>query len=95
MTAIWWIRRDQRLHDNLTLQAALQRGTVIPLFVFDPHFDNVPTRRRGFLVGNLKALDADSAVVYHNIDLHMIPPLKCAFRLAQHAAFVTLTPEVH
>ena len=26
MTAIWWIRRDLRLHDNLTLQAALEVG---------------------------------------------------------------------
>ena len=59
MTAIWWIRRDLRLHDNLTLQAALEHSAVIPLFIFDPYFEGVPARRRGFLVNNLNALDAD------------------------------------
>lgn len=58
MTAIWWIRRDLRLHDNRTLQAALDHGTVIPLFIFDPYFERVPARRRGFLTNNLKSLDA-------------------------------------
>ena len=33
MTAIWWIRRDVRLHDQPTLRAALQHGEVVPLFV--------------------------------------------------------------
>ncbi|MBN2043910.1 MAG: deoxyribodipyrimidine photo-lyase [Anaerolineales bacterium] len=59
MTSIWWIRRDLRLHDNLTLHAALAHGAVVPLFVIDPHFELVSNRRRGFLVNNLHALNAD------------------------------------
>jgi len=36
-TAVWWIKRDFRLHDNDALDAALQSaGNVIPVFVFEP-----------------------------------------------------------
>lgn len=59
MTAIWWIRRDLRLNDNLTLQAALEHTAVVPLFIQDPNFEQVPTRRRGFLMNNLRTLDTD------------------------------------
>ncbi|MGD8976047.1 MAG: deoxyribodipyrimidine photo-lyase [Gammaproteobacteria bacterium] len=35
--AIWWLRRDLRLHDNLALRAALERGEgVIPVFIWSP-----------------------------------------------------------
>ena len=36
MTSIWWIRRDVRLEDQRTLQAAMERGPVVPLFILDP-----------------------------------------------------------
>jgi deoxyribodipyrimidine photo-lyase len=58
MTAIWWIRRDLRLADNPALSAALTQGTVIPVFILDPHFDRVPPRRRAFLLEGLQELDA-------------------------------------
>ena len=51
MTAIWWIRRDLRLNDNLTLQAALAHASVVPLFIHDPYFNQVSARRRGFRHG--------------------------------------------
>ena len=36
-TAIWWVRRDLRLADNLALAAALaQSEKVIPVFILDP-----------------------------------------------------------
>ncbi len=35
MTAIWWIRRDVRLHDAPALQSALAHGTVVPAFILD------------------------------------------------------------
>lgn len=60
MTAIWWIRRDVRLSDNPALHAALKHGTVIPLFILDPHLlTRTPQRRQDFLFGGLRALDAD------------------------------------
>ncbi|MBI5294410.1 MAG: deoxyribodipyrimidine photo-lyase [Chloroflexi bacterium] len=58
MTAIWWIRRDLRLTDNLALEAALKEGAVIPLFVIDPAFDSASPRRRNFLYEGLRALRA-------------------------------------
>ncbi len=59
MTAIWWIRRDLRLVDNPTLHAALEAGSVIPVFVLDPRFDSASPRRRNFLYEGLHALDRD------------------------------------
>jgi deoxyribodipyrimidine photo-lyase len=58
MTAIWWIRRDLRLHDNATLHAALEAGTVIPVFVLDPVLlAEAGSRRVDFLYNGLRALD--------------------------------------
>lgn len=57
MTSLWWIRRDLRLADNPALHAALQAGSVVPVFVLDPKFDSASPRRRDFLYGGLRALD--------------------------------------
>ncbi|MBO9368179.1 MAG: deoxyribodipyrimidine photo-lyase [Chloroflexi bacterium] len=57
MTALWWIRRDLRLTDNPTLHAALETGSVIPVFILDPRFDSASPRRRDFLYEGLHALD--------------------------------------
>ena len=47
--AIWWLRRDLRLHDNQALQAALAAAnTIVPLFIIDPallNSDNVGPAR--------------------------------------------------
>jgi deoxyribodipyrimidine photo-lyase len=62
---IWWIRRDVRLHDNPALARALAGGgPVVPVFVLDPvllggRHHGKAARRRGFLVGGLRALDGD------------------------------------
>ncbi len=62
-TAIWWVRRDLRLHDNFALSAALAHGaTVIPVFVLDPALLRAHAaagKRLAFLFGGLRALDAD------------------------------------
>ncbi len=58
VTAIWWIRRDLRLHDQWALQAALEAADqVIPVFVKDPSFARASPRRAAFLMGGLRALD--------------------------------------
>jgi deoxyribodipyrimidine photo-lyase len=60
MTALWWIRRDLRLADNPALQAALQRGAVIPVFTLDPHLlARTPANRQNFLFNGLRALDQE------------------------------------
>ena len=63
--AIWWIRRDVRLHDNPALaRAATGDRPVVPVFIVDPallasrlHRD--AARRQAFLFAGLRALDRD------------------------------------
>ena len=62
-TAIWWLRRDLRLADNNALAAALAGGRrVVPVFILDPILLEGPAgspTRTAFLLGGLRALDAD------------------------------------
>src|SRR5262245_38154301 len=62
-TAVWWIRRDVRLHDNPALTAAAARaGTVVPVCVLGPgvlegRLHRSAARRRAFLFRGLAELD--------------------------------------
>lgn len=60
-TAIWWVRRDLRLHDNPALQAALEEAEqIVPVFVLDKNLldsDYVGPKRTAFLFAGLHALD--------------------------------------
>jgi deoxyribodipyrimidine photo-lyase len=60
-SAIWWIRRDLRLTDNVALRAALaQSERVVPLFILDPNLLRsryAGAKRLSFLFGGLRALD--------------------------------------
>jgi deoxyribodipyrimidine photo-lyase len=82
MTAIWWIRRDVRLHDQPTLRAALRHGEVVPVFVLDPALLRcTPIRRQAFLFGALRELDMDlhrrgaRLVVRHGSPAEVLPRL--------------------
>ncbi|MEY3806000.1 MAG: hypothetical protein RIR69_812 [Actinomycetota bacterium] len=55
--ALWWIRRDMRLADNMALQAAAAEGSVVPVFVVDPTFAHAGAARREFMFNVLRALD--------------------------------------
>jgi deoxyribodipyrimidine photo-lyase len=61
-TALWWVRRDQRLADNQALSAALERSDqVIPVFVLDPVLldaDDAGPKRVAFMLEGLRRLDA-------------------------------------
>jgi deoxyribodipyrimidine photo-lyase len=61
--ALWWIRRDLRLHDNQALAEALHRArSVVPVFVLDPQLLDSPgqsQRRIQFLLASLARLDDD------------------------------------
>jgi deoxyribodipyrimidine photo-lyase len=60
MPAIWWIRRDLRIDDNLTLQRALEHTPILPVFVLDPVLlKKTPKRRKNFLFQSLQELHAD------------------------------------
>lgn len=63
--AIWWVRRDLRLTDNLALATAAANGrAVVPVFVLDPDvlaspYHHSADKRKAFLFHGLRALDAD------------------------------------
>ncbi len=75
-TSIWWMRRDLRLSDNPALYAALEAGSVIPLFILDPKFDSASPRRRNFLYEGLHALDRDLRARGSYLVLRSGPPLE-------------------
>jgi deoxyribodipyrimidine photo-lyase len=62
-TAIWWVRRDLRLHDNTALIAALTYAeVVVPLFIIDPIIltaDTFSSQRYAFMLNGLRQLDGD------------------------------------
>lgn len=62
-TAIWWIRRDLRLTDNMALVTALRNAEqVLPVFVIDPNLTGAnsrSTKREAFLWQGLRSLDND------------------------------------
>jgi deoxyribodipyrimidine photo-lyase len=61
-TAIWWIRRDLRLTDNLALAEAIRAADqVLPAFVLDPkllHSRYAGEKRLAFLWEGLRCLEA-------------------------------------
>jgi deoxyribodipyrimidine photo-lyase len=61
-TAIWWIRRDLRLTDNLALAEALRAAEqVLPVFILDAQLLNsryAGAKRLAFLFEGLRCLDA-------------------------------------
>lgn len=58
-TAIWWIRRDLRQHDNQTLTTALTHHHVIPTFILDPVLLATSHKRVAFLLDGLRQLNDD------------------------------------
>lgn len=60
MTSILWYRRDLRVHDLPALQAAVEAGPVLPLFVFDDrlvHGRWPSANRVWFMLESLRVLD--------------------------------------
>jgi cryptochrome len=58
-TTIYWFRKALRLHDNPSLlRATAAGGSVVPLFILDPHFRTmVGTLRYNHLIESLVALN--------------------------------------
>lgn len=80
--AIWWIRRDLRLHDQPALLAAADAGPVLPVFVLDDTLlapSGAP--RRSFLARALASLDerlrqfGPGLVIRHGDPVEVIPAL--------------------
>jgi deoxyribodipyrimidine photo-lyase len=58
---IWWLRRDLRLTDNITLHYALRdAASILPVFILDPRLlnsDKLARARKQFLFDSLADLD--------------------------------------
>lgn len=83
--AIWWLRRDLRLADNVALKAAVQAEHVLPVFILDPALLSGPTfsaRRYAFLLDGLQRLDADLRTRGSRLIIRRGPPLDELTRLA-------------
>jgi deoxyribodipyrimidine photo-lyase len=97
MAAIWWIRRDLRLHDNQALTEALARGgTVVPLFVLDPALwtsDYVGKRRLAFLIEGLGVLDAALQDRGSRLIIRQGSPLGVLSNLLEETGATTITAE--
>ncbi len=77
MSSIWWIRRDLRLQDNLTLKNALENPPVLPVFILDPVLLNTaPERRLTLNKMNVDAIDKMSGCMFmvfmRRLDLGMV-----------------------
>ncbi|KAA1428711.1 cryptochrome/photolyase family protein [Nocardioides antri] len=70
MTAVLWLRRDLRLHDQPALTAAAEEGPVLPLFVRDPGLAGAGDARRDRLEASLAAYAeaSDGALVVRTGD---------------------------
>jgi deoxyribodipyrimidine photo-lyase len=74
---IWWLRRDLRLSENLTLATAQNHGLVLPVFVLDPKLmDENPNRRQRFLFNVLKSLRMDLQEIGSNLIIRRGKPMK-------------------
>ena len=60
MIEIVWFKRDLRVDDNIVLSMASQSGTILPLYIFEPHLWKQPDlsyRHYRFLLEALDDLD--------------------------------------
>ncbi len=94
-TNIWWIRRDIRLHDNPTLDAALLNADYfIPLFIIEPELmENAAPKRRAFLLNALADLDRELRKLGSHLILRQGPAYRVFKSLTE--SFESVTIYVH
>lgn len=100
MTAIWWIRRDLRVDDNVALDTAIElgHGAVLPLFVLDPavqasRYHSAAERRTQFLFAGLGALDQDLRRRGAGLLVRQGPPLAVLHELAAQVGATAVVAE--
>mgnify|MGYP000016029759 CR=1 FL=1 len=94
-TAIWWIRRDFRLIDNLALSAALNAAdSVLPVFIYDPLLvgQHAP-RKQEFLQGVIRGLAAQIAAQGGRLILREGDPLQALHNLRQETGATAIFAE--
>jgi deoxyribodipyrimidine photo-lyase len=89
-SAVVWLRRDLRLHDNPALaEAAAGHASVVPLFVVDPRLVQgrfASANRTWFLRETLEALARESAAAGTRLVIRVGDPLEVVPAIAAEAA---------
>lgn len=94
-TAIWWIRRDFRLIDNLALSAALNAAdSVLPLFLYDPLLiGQEAPRKQEYLQGVIRGLAEQIAALGGRLILREGDPLTILRTLRQETGATAIFAE--
>jgi len=89
---IWWIRRDFRLHDNQTLDAARNAtDRLLPLFIIEPELmDEASPKRRSFLLNALSDLDRQLQALGSRLVIRQGPALDAFSELSEELGQMTL-----
>ena len=87
-TTIVLFNRDLRVHDHPALRAAAARGSVIPLFVFDPWI-NAGANRTAFLIDALSELDAALTKLGAPLVVRRGPPVDVVASLGADAVYAS------
>jgi deoxyribodipyrimidine photo-lyase len=95
--SIWWIRRDLRLADNVTLTTAVKSSDhVLPVFILDPSLlnsSNVGEKRVAFLFEGLRQLKTDLESRGGRLIIRKGQPLKELKRLVEQSGAESIYAE--
>ena len=95
--AIWWVRRDLRLHDNPALQESLQSASdVIPIFIVDSTLiksPNTSKTRLAFLYQGLEQLHKDLTSLGSRLILRSGSPVPILTEILQESRAETIYAE--
>ena len=96
-TAIWWIRRDLRLRDNLALhEARTHAENVVPVFILDDKLlksGSIGEKRLAFLFAGLRKLDEDLHTHGSRLILRSGSPVEVLAKLVDECKAALITAE--
>ncbi|TVR74972.1 MAG: deoxyribodipyrimidine photo-lyase [Sphaerobacteraceae bacterium] len=89
-TAIWWIRRDQRLVDNAALHAAMSNADqIVPLFILDDQLLSSrysSDKRTAFMFAGLRSLDEDLRAIGGSLIVRRGNPIEVLRQVIQETS---------
>ncbi len=96
-TAIWWIRRDQRLVDNAALHAAMiDANHIVPLFILDDQLLSSrysSDKRTAFMFDGLRSLDADLRAIGGTLIVRCGDPIEVLRQVMQETSATRIFAE--
>jgi deoxyribodipyrimidine photo-lyase len=84
---LFWFRRDLRLFDNHALYRSLQKGNVLPIFIFDKNIidkiDNKKDPRVNFIFNELKNIKSELEAIGSSIHIMYDKPLNAFHKITK------------